>query len=88
MDQFYTTGLLEAGVWPPGALLRAHEGIGADSHGPVMVEKSQWGPEDSLWWAGRMVVKLEAKSRGGELQAVMWARLDGSSRGVESRHLA
>lgn len=79
---------LKVGVWPPEAMVHAREEIGADSHGPVMVEKSRRGPEDSLWWAGPKVVKLEAKSRGGEPQAVMWARLDGSSRGVESRHLA
>lgn len=34
----------------------AHEGVGADSHGPVMVEKAQPGQEDFLWWVGRMVV--------------------------------
>lgn len=48
----------------------------------------QAGQGGSLWWVGRMVVLLGVKTRGGEPQAVMSARPDGSLPDVESRHLA
>lgn len=56
MDRLYTIGLLKIAVWPRGAMRQAREETGGDSHGPVTVDKSQSGQEDSLWWVGRMGV--------------------------------